>query len=353
MGKEMRKTYLDALRIIAVFFVIFNHLSGYAVYQVSTGVLQWIYMFVTMITKMNVPLFLMVSGAVLLGREESYTDILKKRVLRFILVIVLFNSLLTITLDYNGLKNMILGIFSGSIEGSYWYLYAYCGMLLTLPFLRKIVHDFEKKDFIWIMVLHFILCSLLPICQYFVSEIWNVELVINANLKLPLMTEKVFFYPLIGYYLDKMICIDNIKKKHLGVLAILAVIGIEISCIMTYHEGVRQGFTSNFVVLFDYVIAIAVFMTVKYVFTKAAILQQKNLNKIISEVGQLTFGIYLLDPLARAVIYPQMKMRLEPAVPTIITSGMWCVCSIIICGGGNLCSEKNPRFKKDYLATAV
>ena len=63
-----RKTYLDVLRILACFLVIFNHRRGYTAYQNTTDMLSaFYYMFYTMVTRINVPLFFMISGSLLLS----------------------------------------------------------------------------------------------------------------------------------------------------------------------------------------------------------------------------------------------------------------------------------------------
>ena len=64
-----KKPYFEYMRIVAIALVIFNHLPGYNLYTISTGYKQAIYMTITMITRINVPLFLMISGALLLGRR--------------------------------------------------------------------------------------------------------------------------------------------------------------------------------------------------------------------------------------------------------------------------------------------
>lgn len=153
---NIRKTYLDALRIIAVFLVIFNHLNGYLMYQISSGWKVWFYMFLTMITRVNVPLFLMISGSLLLGKEEPISVILKKKFIRMFSVLLIFSTLLyAVAAQENfSISVWFLKISSNSIEGSYWYLYAYIGMLM-LPYLRRIVKGFCDKDFIYIIVLNF------------------------------------------------------------------------------------------------------------------------------------------------------------------------------------------------------
>ena len=87
-----RKAYLEIIRIVAVILVIYNHLSGYHLYMGSSGMKQGITMFLAMITRSNVPLFLMVSGTLLLSRTEDFIQVFKKRVLRICLVILIFES---------------------------------------------------------------------------------------------------------------------------------------------------------------------------------------------------------------------------------------------------------------------
>lgn len=90
MSLPKRKTYLDAIKILAMFFVVYSHSDIYTLYYVHESVYKtWIYMIASMIAKTAVPLFFMVSGALLLGRKESYIVFLK-RVLKFIVIIILF-----------------------------------------------------------------------------------------------------------------------------------------------------------------------------------------------------------------------------------------------------------------------
>lgn len=88
-----RNAYFDVLRVLAILLVVFNHLPGYLLYQTCSGLKAWAYMLLTMFTRINVPLFLMVSGALLLGKEESTSRLIKHRVSRIVAVTVLFSAL--------------------------------------------------------------------------------------------------------------------------------------------------------------------------------------------------------------------------------------------------------------------
>ena len=75
--KKQKKIYFEWMRILACGLVIFNHLEGYTLYKSSIGMKQGLYMLLTMITRINVPLFLMISGALLLKKEEDIITVIK------------------------------------------------------------------------------------------------------------------------------------------------------------------------------------------------------------------------------------------------------------------------------------
>lgn len=75
---KAKRVYYEWIRLIACFFVIFNHLKGYRLFMNASGVKQMFYMSLSVITKINVPLFFMVSGALLLEKQEDILTVLKK-----------------------------------------------------------------------------------------------------------------------------------------------------------------------------------------------------------------------------------------------------------------------------------
>ena len=75
---KQHRTDYDLMRIIACNLVIFNHMDGYSSFQqTSPGWKTWICMVPAMITRINVPLFFMIGGALLLNdRVETYQEIM-------------------------------------------------------------------------------------------------------------------------------------------------------------------------------------------------------------------------------------------------------------------------------------
>lgn len=343
-----RKTYLDVMRIIAIGLVIFNHCPGYFLYQFASGIIVWPYMIVTMITRINVPLFFMISGTLLLGKEESFFKV-GKRVTRIIWAIVAFTCGLYFTTSvidktaFN-LPTLLRGILAGGLPmtDSYWYLYAYLGMLIMLPFLRKICKDMKKIEFVILITVHFVFSSILPSIN-FLSSICGLEgVALSGDFSIPLATLKCMFYPIIGFYIDRNVNIESIKRKHMVWLIVLATIGVLLSCILTYYEGVFFWYTENYVQLFDYLTAIVAFIIIK----KICFLLPIHRYKAISLIGSLTFGIYLLDPYIKCIVYQRLSEWLEIWLPTIVVSVCWCLFSMFIGGMVTLVLRQVPGLKK-------
>ena len=79
MRESSRFAHLDLLRLIARFLVVFNHTDGcIQLYDYNEGALtavSFLRLFIAMIVKINVPVFYMITGSLLLNRDRSYKDI--------------------------------------------------------------------------------------------------------------------------------------------------------------------------------------------------------------------------------------------------------------------------------------
>ena len=345
--KEKRKTYFDILRLVAIFLVIFNHTNGYSLYMESEGYKTWLYMFITMLTRINVPLFFMISGALLLPKDEKISIVIKERVYRFVVITIFANSLIYLIrsgIVGANIGGMISGICTGKIEGSYWYLYAYIGFLLLLPCLRKMVVNLNEKDFFWIFVLHIVFLTVIPAVNYILVVKYNLSISVSTDLKIPLVVEKSFFYPIMGYYMDKILDMSKIKMKTIVRLLGVSFIGIVISSMFTYHEGMRIGFTQNFVHLFDYVTTISCFVTVKYLFSKRIIGERGH--ALISLGGTLTFGMYLFDPVLKHFFYTRYTSLINDIFPSLVVALTWCIFSMIVGGLLTYILKKFPVIRK-------
>ncbi len=166
-----RKTYFDILRITAIYLAVLIHTGtgGYLYYlRLSQPLGRAVFMGATaFIQAASVPMLMMISGALLLNREESIRTVARKRILRFALLIVLFSL---ISYAYTVVKEkgafslwvFLCNLFSYEQVYSYWYLYAYLAFLVELPFLRIMVKHMRKQDFLYFFAFAAVYSALTP-----------------------------------------------------------------------------------------------------------------------------------------------------------------------------------------------
>lgn len=351
MALTHRRSYLDLLRIIACFLVIFNHLRGYSAYQQSTNAIQaFYYMGYTMFTRINVPIFFMISGALLLSKDINYKDLFLKRIFRIVAVLFCASLVIYLISIRKNIFSFDIVVFlrkllSGGHAGAYWYLYAYLGFLVTLPFMHRIAKQFRHADFIILLVVHFIFSTFIPLFNYVIGNLGISSVSVSSDFSVPLMTIKAFFYPLIGYYIDQVFDISKLNKRNIWILPGVILAGIIVSSCFTYHQGITSGYTQYFVQTFDYTTAITVFLLVKYLFVNVKKIYECNiLHRIVSLLGSLTLGIYLMDPALKAFgkYFDAVVTTQDPILYSII----WCLFSMTLGGAITFGLKKIPLINK-------
>ncbi|WP_158618375.1 acyltransferase [Candidimonas sp. SYP-B2681] len=167
MSKGSFSAGMDTARIGACFMVIVLHVAA-TQFHVFDGQ-WWASNFYDSLTRSCVPIFLMVSGVLLLNKQEGLPAFFTKRFAR-ILPPLLFWSLFYMMwntsqgTDYGGWIEWLKTLASGPVVYHLWYLYAILGIYLFVPFLRNIwltSTRSEKRLFLafWMLV------SGLPIVQ--------------------------------------------------------------------------------------------------------------------------------------------------------------------------------------------
>ena len=209
-----RKTYIDFLRIIAIAMVLFNHTAytGYTLFEEKQqSPFYFLYISNSIYIKCAVPLFLMASGALLLHKNESYSDVLK-RFFKF-LFLLLAASIIDYLYKCFYLHNMAFSvhefftlIYAKPICTALWYLYAYLAFILMLPFMRILAQNMDDRAFYWMFGLNLFI-NIIPILEELGTQ---GQLRINSNFTF-FISKQFFFYPLIGYYIDRRIRKEQLK----------------------------------------------------------------------------------------------------------------------------------------------
>lgn len=306
---------MEIMRVIAIYFVVFNHTHDAGFFLFSRydadSVLFWAYLFLSIFDKFAVPLFLAISGALMLHRpDEEIRKLWTGRIWKIAVILGVYS------LTYYALDVMREGgefsifalarkVYGSLAKYHLWFLYLYLAYLMILPFLQILVRHMEARHFYYLFGMSIIYTGILPVMEYLVSPEGGT---LYGELKAPLFGSMAVIYPCLGYYLQHRIKHEELPKIILW-LWIGNILTIMTSCWMTYYRGTVAGcmdemFHKSFVI-FN---CAALYVTVRW------LCEGKELRPIVTRavlsIGGCTFGIYLLHLL---VPYCSLIARMQAA----------------------------------------
>ena len=302
-----RELYLDVIRVLAAFLVIYTHTgdigSKLYVFNDYGALRNGIYIMTDVIRCINVPLFFMVSGALLLRKKESYKDLFQKRILKYAIILMVMSYFYFVVFYGNKWNDFALffeQLCTRYVTGLYWFLYEYIGYLLILPFLRKIVAIMEKKDFQYLLIMGVLFKGILHVATGILG--WG-------NILIPFrISVDAIFYPVMGDYIANLPCdlheeSSRIKKN--------IIIGFVASCIcffaatyMVHWEAYQLGGYSEsretYLASFNVIPTLYIFYAIRVWCVNLHI--PPIVSKVFHFIGENSFGIYLFS------IFAQVKM---------------------------------------------
>ena len=164
-----KKIYLEILRILAILFVIFNHtgVNGFLLFSKypNTSGQFWLYLFTSTFVTCAVPVFFMISGALLLSKDEDLTILWQKRILPMVIILLSVSFLYYFdSLSYNlmkvDLETFFQKLYSSNLKKHLWFLYSYIAFLISLPFFRCLVKNLNDKYFLYLLIMSTFMCAL-------------------------------------------------------------------------------------------------------------------------------------------------------------------------------------------------
>lgn len=295
--KKNNRTYVfDILRIFACFMVIVNHTNSAIFNNFFPSLSGQASLILFFISKTAVPIFFMISGALLLGKKDSYKTAYGKRAFRIAADIVIFS--VATTLIYNRNFSVLdLEFFTSLINKPYitpfWYLYSYFALMLMLPFLQRLVSAMSKKDFAVLLTVLFFFQSVMSFMAY-------LEILPSTS---NYFMHNLFSGEILYFFLGYFIChffpdfINTAVKKRitLAVSAVLFLVGI-LFC--WYRTGLEFYENGKFSLSLDniYGLPIVLYSSGLFIFV---FLLLKNVSfsgwfaKALTIISNATFGIYL------------------------------------------------------------
>ncbi len=293
------KTYLDVLKVLAIFLVLWNHTdTGFDLYNRVLDMPQhMLYLCFSIFDKIAVPLFFMCSGALLLGREESWRKLLTHRVRRFALILLIVSAINYLQY-YNdssrfSFYDFISRLYTGSVRTPLWYLYAYLAFLLSLPFLRKLARCMRDQDYFWLLGF-FIVTQLLSVVDFFWFQGENYH---SSDFRF-FTSQNYVVYSLFGFYIERVMKKERLNMETLTVLVMLSALSVGATYLLTqWRMAYLHVWTTNnsqaFLNTFIAVPSITVFFFAKLWYTRHPVSERAAAVWALLSAG--TFGTYLFE----------------------------------------------------------
>ncbi|PMO59951.1 hypothetical protein BCT06_13655 [Vibrio breoganii] len=267
-----------------------------------------------------VPVFVIISGYLLLDKDENNLVFFSKRIKKLLAPIIfwsIFYSFWWLTFDSSGpLSGNIIELAKRWVLGSpyyhFWYLYMIVLIYLSTPLIRIIFKYTTKKELKVILVIIFSITIInntfgTVFAAYY--EFPKVDLVTNTFLSF------ICYYVFGGY----------VKKYDLNITNRIAIIAFIISLILTLTGSYMFGYKYFYFYLSANVViaSLSIFLIYKN-------FKKTGIRKKILVMRDYSFGIYLLHPLLLSVLDSMFYFELAFIDITIKSLGSIISCIYII-----------------------
>ena len=201
MGK--RNVGYDFIRIFAIFLVVVIH-ANVAYLAENQGQAGWYaVMLFTSICLVAVPLFFMVSGALLLDTEKvlPLKTLFKKRILKQAVPFIIWSLIYVVARIVMKKTPLSITAFTDLLHEpayyQFWFMYSLLAIYLLLPVLQAVVLKLGKKHLEYVLILWLIFSVVFPVMQKFIPGF-----AISGHVDL-ILCEGYVGYFLLGHYLKK------------------------------------------------------------------------------------------------------------------------------------------------------
>lgn len=321
--KNKRYLSYDILRIIAMLAVISIHISAFFVLKYEPNTVEFMTENVfNALGGFAVPVFLMLSGALLLNEDKPFDDkkFIRKSWLPLVLITIFWTvfyglfygyGLPTLThqpTSFSAFLNYLI-CFGGSDYPHMWYMYMIVGMYLLIPIFRLFVKRENRNYILWLIIGCFVIqCIPQTLGVLTASAEFTVKDFVAQFYLNPLM--RMVIYLFLGWYLSTFELAKN-KRVIIYILGIISAF-IMIWSVQTYITAIpsiRAYFLSGADIT-STLYSIAVF-----VFVLAICKNKENIHEKLKELSTFIFGIFVVHvfflELFLQIIYPYSKFALQ------------------------------------------
>ena len=277
--KKERIFYYDFLRAFAIIAVLICHVDFFFG-SLNTPIKVIGQMTFHDIGRIGVPIFLMISGALLLNRKYELGDFLKRRFARIIYPFIFWIILILAQILYlKGSSKLMWNTFIGNPSIT-WYFWTLIGIYLFIPVINSFIERYGEEG-----------------CKYFLA-IWFATIILKTFGSYPLFPDfnldyfaSYIGYPVLGYYLnnkefdlsDKKICIIGFVILVLSLATFVYFDYNKMSYVTQIYQNVPIVFMGS-----------GMFLFIKYLdkITSFKHIKDNFIGKAIISISMCSYGMY-------------------------------------------------------------
>lgn len=277
--EKKREYAFDILRVIAMIMVIIIHVSN--VYSRSFGMISNSSFIISLVfntfSRMSVPIFLMISGTLLLDRKFEKKKYFK-RLLRFLILIIVWDIIyliweyLYLGITYDKLYKLIFEPYRAHL----WFLYTIFILYTIQPLLRWILMKTNSYGKIILLCL-WLLFSSYSLINYTIAQYFTI-----------------FSY--IGFFITGKYLYDFSKNRDLRKYNSLLILGILVLCsfsiLLNYYSSVKLNMFYN--MYFAYRTPFIMYSSFAFYVLIISNYRKDSVPKIITVFSDLSLGVYLI-----------------------------------------------------------
>lgn len=280
-------TYINLIRVVACFFVVAIHCSPW-IFKDEVRGLDSLFIFgLMLLIGVGVPLFFMISGALLLPARQDPATFYKRRIFR-VLGPLLIWGVIYAWMPYflnqqdalASLKETILVPIKTPHEGAVlWYLFVLIGLYLLTPFLSAVIES-KQNEKIFLSI--WLLCTLYGLIDIYIMNSFGKSMA-STTTTVTYFSGYIGFY-ILGHYMHHYS--PAFSKRNMVRAVCLLVLSM-----LTWGIG-KFFFYNTYTISSFFIGAIGVAVSTYWILKNIRV-TNRSILKIIDFLSPLTFGIYL------------------------------------------------------------
>lgn len=296
--------WLDLMRVVSIFMVIIIHAAS-PLYNNWKDLPRSEWMagnIYNSIARVSVPLLFMISGYLLLSRQEDIRSFYMNRVRKVVVPLLAWSVIYLIWVNngyanytfINAIKAIVLVIITKPAYYHLWFVYALLAIYMLVPVLRVFVRAADEATLRYFALIWFVFG---PLRDFVAQKILGINLAFDLGF----FNEYIgYFY--LGYVLGRWKFSQRVTRLAGLTYVLLVIYIIYATCTLSAAKGSYNDFYLYYLRLSMVAVAIVAFIWLKHAGESLSMKFGEKFERSLRRISASTFGIYLIHAMILALL---------------------------------------------------